>query len=157
MALTDKIPGSWRRAAGVFAAAGLIGLCGSCGKAPATADAGNPGPPPAATQPRPEFQRLVGKWVRPDGGYVLEIRSVAVSGAAEAAYFNPNPIHVARAAAIVDAGKTKLFVELRDVNYPGCTYSLQYEVDGDQLYGEYFQAALGQTFDVTFARVQTQP
>ena len=35
--------------------------------------------------PRADFGRLAGRWQRPDGGYVIEIRSVADSGAMEAA------------------------------------------------------------------------
>jgi hypothetical protein len=45
-------------------------------------------------------------------------------------------------------------VELRDANYPGCTYNLKYDPQTDQLFGQYFQAALQETFDVTFARVK---
>src|SRR5262245_38211615 len=41
--------------------------------------------------------RLVGRWQRPDGGYVIEIRNVATNGKLDAGYFNPRPINVARA------------------------------------------------------------
>jgi len=33
-----------------------------------------------------------------------------------------------------------VFIELRDVNYPGSTYSLTYEPASDQLKGIYYQA-----------------
>ena len=46
----------------------------------------------------------------------------------------------------------KLFVELRDVNYPGSTYSLRYDPARDVLEGAYFQAMEQQTFDVSFVR-----
>ncbi len=111
--------------------------------------------PPAATPaPRLEFQKLVGKWERPDGGYVLEIRSVDASGRMEAGYYNPDPIRVSKALAIQEGAVTKVFVELRDVNYPGCTYSLTYDAQNDQLYGQYFQAAVEQTYDIAFARLK---
>ena len=71
----------------------------------------------------------------------------------EAAYFNPRPIHVARAEASRDGSATKIFVELRDVNYPGSTYTLIYEPTNDQLKGIYFQAALKQQFEVFFERL----
>jgi hypothetical protein len=48
----------------------------------------------------------------------------------------------------------KVFIELRDVNYPGSTYTLAYDPVSDQLKGDYFQAALRQTFDVFFTRVK---
>src|SRR4051794_32510018 len=35
------------------------------------------------------FQKLEGKWLRHDGGYVLQIQNVASNGKMDAAYFNP--------------------------------------------------------------------
>ncbi len=101
-----------------------------------------------------DLQKLNGRWRRPDGGYILEIKSVDPDGRLEAAYFNPKPIHVARAQALRQDSVVKVFVELRDVNYPGSTYSLAYDPASDQLQGNYFQAALGQNFDVYFERTQ---
>jgi hypothetical protein len=72
----------------------------------------------------------------------------------EAAYLNPRPIHVARAEASKYGTATKVFVELRDVNYPGSTYNLTYDPVDDRLRGIYFQAAIEQTFDVYFVRLQ---
>ena len=40
---------------------------------------------------------LRGRWVRPDGGYVIEVRDTQAGGRVEAAYFNPRPIKVSRA------------------------------------------------------------
>jgi hypothetical protein len=108
----------------------------------------------SAAAVRPEFAKLPGKWERPDGGYVLEIKGVDPSGTMQAAYFNPNPINVSRAAALYKDGAAKVIVELRDVNYPGCTYDLTYDPQSDQLYGQYFQASMQQTFDVTFGRMK---
>ena len=87
-----------------------------------------------------QSQRLVGRWLRPDGGYVLEIRAARRDGQLEAAYFNPRPIHVAQANHRRDGGEVAVFVELRDVNYPGSTYTLRYVPAQDRLMGEYFQA-----------------
>jgi hypothetical protein len=109
---------------------------------------------PAATTAKPEFQKLKGKWLRPDGGYVLEIKTVDGGGRMEAAYFNPRPIHVARAEASQDGGVTKVFIELRDVNYPGSTYTLTFDPAGDQLHGVYFQALEQQRYEVVFVRAQ---
>ena len=46
----------------------------------------------------------------------------------------------------------ELFVELRDLHYPGSTYTLAYQPDRDRLVGIYYQAAIGQTFDVEFVK-----
>ena len=48
---------------------------------------------------RAGFDRLQGRWQRPDGGYILEIREIDGSGKMVAAYFNPRPINVSRAEA----------------------------------------------------------
>lgn len=97
-------------------------------------------------------QKLAGRWLRPDGGYILEIRKVADDGTLDAGYFNPRPIKVSRAEWQQAAGKLQLFVELRDVGYPGSTYSLECSEAGDKLAGIYFQAAQGTDFPVEFVR-----
>jgi hypothetical protein len=106
----------------------------------------------AVAEARPEFQRLKGKWLRPDGGYVLDIRGVDRSGKLDAGYFNPDPIYVARANALQEGTVTRVFVELRDVNYPGSTYTLVYDSARDELKGVYYQAALQQSFVIFFER-----
>lgn len=97
---------------------------------------------------------LNGKWERPDGGYVLEVRNVGADGGLDAGYFNPSPIKVSEARAYQEGGNLKVFVELRDVNYPGCTYKLTYDAQNDQLFGQYYQAAMQQTYDVGFVRMK---
>jgi hypothetical protein len=106
----------------------------------------------SAAAPQVDLQRLIGDWVRPDGGYVISIRRIASDGRAEAAYLNPRPINVAKAEASVVADTAKLFLELRDAGYPGSTYELIYDPRSDRLAGVYFQAAIGQRFDVAFVR-----
>jgi hypothetical protein len=108
------------------------------------------GKPPTESK----FNALLGRWVRPDGGYVLEIRSVDSQGIIEAAYFNPNPIHVEKAAALREDGVTKVYVVLRDINYPGSTYTLAYDPLRDLLQGIYFQAIQQQNFEVAFQRLK---
>ena len=121
---------------------------------PAVARTDARGANPGAAESKFDLQKLKGGWRRPDGGYILAIRNVADSGAMEAAYFNPNPIHVARAEASRDGDNTKVFIELRDVNYPGSTYTLTYEPASDQLKGIYYQAVERQRFEVIFERMK---
>jgi len=108
----------------------------------------------APTGPNPAFEKLSGRWERPDGGYVLDLRSVDAEGKVDAGYYNPSPINVSGARAYTEGGATRVFVELRDVNYPGCTYKLTYDVKTDQLFGQYYQATMQQTYEVTFARLK---
>jgi hypothetical protein len=107
-----------------------------------------------ATLSGPDPSKLIGRWLRPDGGYVLELSYPAPDGVLKAAYFNPRPINVSRAEWKRQDGFLRMFIELRDVNYPGSTYTLDYQPTTDKLTGIYFQAALGQQFEVEFERTQ---
>jgi uncharacterized protein (DUF2147 family) len=98
--------------------------------------------------------RLQGRWLRPDGGYVMTIKSVDPDGKVEATYANPRPIHVASAQAAQADGKTTLRVELRDTNYPGNYYTLAYDPAQDQLVGVYHHLGNDQDFEVNFTRMR---
>jgi hypothetical protein len=99
-------------------------------------------------------QRLVGRWLRPDGQYVLDVRQIHSDGRVEAAYLNPRPIHVSEAKVEKKNGRFRLRLVLRDQGYPGSYYDLTYDVDTDRLIGEYYQAAMGAVFDVQFVRIE---
>ena len=129
-------------AAVIFIAAGL-----ALPLPPAPADAGQ-------SAEQVEYLRLAGRWVRPDGGYLLELKEIRKDGSLKAAYFNPRPINVARTELGRKEGRITLFVELRDINYPGSTYTLRYDPKGDRLQGTYFQAVEKQTYDVEFVRTK---
>lgn len=116
--------------------------------APANESTNAPAPAPSPA----DFQKLRGKWLRPDGGYVIEIKSVAADGRLEAGYFNPRSIHVAQAQARSEDGRIKVFIELQDVNYPGSTYTLTYLPQRELLVGVYYQAVQKQSYDVYFER-----
>jgi hypothetical protein len=100
---------------------------------------------------------LRGRWLRPDGGYSIEVRDAQAGGHLEAAYFNPRPINVARAEWHRHSDALHVFVELRDANYPGATYSLRYVPAVDQLVGNYFQPLSEQTIQVHFVREPEHP
>lgn len=101
-----------------------------------------------------DYQPLAGRWARTDGDYMIEIKGITADGKVEAGYFNPRPIHVARAEASRDGGVLRLFMELRDAGYPGCLYKLTLDKSGRLLTGTYFQAAQNQTYEVTFEKAQ---
>lgn len=102
----------------------------------------------------PRLTFLKGRWRRPDGGYVIDVRDVDSTGKMDAAYFNPKPINVSKAEATREGSATKVFIELRDAGYPGCTYTLTYDPQTDQLKGVYFQASIQQNFEVIFFRIK---
>jgi hypothetical protein len=99
------------------------------------------------------FRNLVGRWIRPDGGYIIEISNVDSNGLLEAAYFNPQPINVSQARLTVVNKKPQVFIELKDVGYPGATYTLIYLPEQEVLAGLYYQPAVGQSFEVVFVRM----
>ena len=101
-----------------------------------------------------DFQPLVGRWQRTDGGYVIDIKKIAPDGKIKAGYFNPNPINVEKAQASKDKEHIKVEVKLRDVGYPGSAYTLVYASEKDVLLGYYFHAVSRQYFDVLFVRMK---
>jgi hypothetical protein len=142
----------------VLLAAGAIFACRRPAEAPAPAaaetaiTAAPTAPVPAAT--RDDFQRLVGRWMRSDWDYMIWIKSAAPDGTLEAAYLNPNPIHVSRAEARREEGKLTLLVQMSDRNYPGSYYTLAYDPGSDTLYGVYHQLVQNQQFEVAFRRIE---
>jgi hypothetical protein len=120
------------------------------------ASTNQPPQPVAATsaESKPDFKPLLGNWVREDGGYTLELKSAESDGRLQATYLNPRPIKVSLATATNDAGTLKVRVELNDVGYPGCVYSLVHDRQNDRLIGTYFQAAMGETYEIMFVRAQ---
>ncbi|GAB4343866.1 MAG: hypothetical protein Kow0099_22710 [Candidatus Abyssubacteria bacterium] len=101
-----------------------------------------------------DIERITGRWIRPDGGYVIEIRDVDESGKMDAAYYNPRSIHIAKAQASREGSTIKLYIELRDVNYPGSHYVLSYDPKTDQLNGTYYQAVAKETYEIFFERMK---
>ena len=99
-----------------------------------------------------DVESLPGYWSRTDAGYLLELKDFSVDGTLKAAYFNPRPINVSRAEWKRKDGKISLFVELRDINYPGSSYTLTYDPRSDRLSGSYYQAVQKETFQVEFIR-----
>ena len=97
---------------------------------------------------------LRGRWVRPDGGYTISIRSVGADGRLDAAYANPSPLPFSKAVATRDGKTIKVFLELRAGGYDGSTYTLSYDPARDALVGVYYQAVAKQKFDVAFARAK---
>jgi hypothetical protein len=99
-----------------------------------------------------DVESLPGYWGRTDAGYILELKDLSMDGTLKAAYFNPRPINVSRAEWKRKEGKINLFIELRDKNYPGSSYSLTYDPGSDRLSGSYYQAVQKETFPVEFIR-----
>ncbi len=123
---------------------------------PALKDASSSRPPIVKDSSKQNaFLKLLGRWQRPDGGYVIGISSVDADGSLEAAYFNPRPINVSQASAAIEKGRIKIFIELRDVGYPGARYILFYTPQSDTLKGLYYQPSVEQTFEVIFVRMKT--
>lgn len=99
-----------------------------------------------------ELQEILGKWIRSDGGYLLEFKDAQDDGNLTAAYYNPKSINVFRAQWQQGSDAIYILVEMQDVNYPGSTYTLRYDAETDRLTGKYFQAMDKITYDIEFLR-----
>ncbi len=125
------------------------------------AESASPGSPesesisPAETisEPVANMQKLIGRWLRTDSPYVIEIHEVGPDGTLRAGYYNPRPINVSAAKAENGNGTIQVFVELHDAGYPGSNYRLKYDPQKDALEGTYFQATMQQNYDVAFMRM----
>ena len=109
---------------------------------------------PVKPQEQKTFDRsiLVGDWIRTDAEYRITISELHDDGTLKAGYFNPKSINVSKAGWIFSEGTMKIYIELRDENYPGSNYNLVYYPEKDLLAGKYFQAVEGVTYDVGFFR-----
>lgn len=137
---------------GCFTFTLFFSICFGCSAKPESTAAVTSTTVTEQTSTKPDLNKLVGRWLRPDGGYILEIRSASPDGKLDVGYFNPNPIHVARAEWVMKDNRLYVMAELQDVNYPGSTYGLEYKVGSDQFKGTYFQAVEKSTYDVEFVR-----
>lgn len=97
-------------------------------------------------------KELEGSWIREEGGYVLILQDIRDDGSIKAFYLNPRSINVHEATWKFEDDRILLYVEMRDVNYPGSNYTLMYRASNDTLWGNYFQAIQKQTMDVRFVR-----
>lgn len=127
-------------------------LC-ACSPQPPAGNAAGAAAPAAVA--KVDAKKLVGRWQRPDGGYVLEIAAATDDGKLDAKYLNPNPINVASAVwRVSEQGLLIVAVELRDVNYPGAKYTLRFDPAADKLAGAYFQPVYNETYEIEFVRLQ---
>jgi hypothetical protein len=136
----------------------LVGAAFACRgpEAPAIPPAVPVAQTPAAVT-APAADKLVGRWLRSDADYTIEIAGVAPDGKIDARYFNPNPIHVSRAETATQDGKRLMALELRDKGYPGNFYALAYDPGSDSLLGVYNHLGLNQQFEVSFSRISPAP
>jgi uncharacterized protein (DUF2147 family) len=141
--------GRWHSCAGrLFALAlalGVAGVANAQGPAPSAKSA-------SAPAQQAGLDALVGAWVRPDGGYVIVIKSVGGDGTLQAMYFNPSPLPFAQAKAVREGGVVRAQFELRAGGYNGSTYKLRYEPTSDRLVGTYYQAVAQQSYEIQFER-----
>lgn len=96
---------------------------------------------------------IIGNWIRTDAEYQIKISDIKNSGVIIAKYFNPRPINISRSEWVYSEGFLRIYVELRDENYPGSNYNLTFIPERDMLVGDYFQAVEGLTYYVEFSRL----
>ncbi len=99
-----------------------------------------------------KFAVMAGEWQRTDGNYLIKVSDVQANGQATVQYFNPRPIHVAKAAISPHKGFIQLSIKFQDKGYEGSTYLLYYYAKEDSLAGYYYQAKMNRTYKVVFIR-----
>jgi hypothetical protein len=108
---------------------------------------------PVKINAKASLDTLLGRWLRTDGNYVIQINSFKEDKKIDAQYFNPNPINIARAEVIPD-DNLRIFIEFDDRGYEGSSYDLIYDPQNDALIGKYFQATYSQTYQIGFVRLE---
>lgn len=96
---------------------------------------------------------LTGKWLRNDGVYSIEIKSVNKDGSMKVAYFNPDPIEVGQSTWMFKDKKLHIEVVLLGP-YQKSIYKLNYDVNKKNLSGTFYQAVAQQTYNVSFKKVK---
>jgi len=122
----------------------LATITGASAQAPKSAAEG--------VAPATDLSIFKGSWVRPDGGYVIAIKSVGANGQLDAMYFNPAALPFAQARALRQGDMLRAHFELQAGGYAGSTYDLTYDAASDQLKGSFYQAVARQRFEVHFVR-----
>ncbi|MHC4757882.1 MAG: hypothetical protein ACYTE8_04430 [Planctomycetota bacterium] len=106
----------------------------------------------AKVKPVVDIKKVVGRWMRTDSPYVIDIQGVNYDGTLQAGYYNPRAINVSIAKIENKEGVLEVFIELRDTGYPGSSYTLKYDAENDALVGTYFQAVQQQNYTIAFVR-----
>ena len=132
-------------------------FCISCNSSPEEKETIKPdiaGKDTAVVHQTPPLNKdlIIGDWVRTDAPYEIKISELTDGGSMKTGYFNPRSINVSKALWTFADNTLKIYIELRDVNYPGSNYNLTYFKENDSLAGKYFQAVEGVTYEVGFTR-----
>lgn len=98
-------------------------------------------------------EKLTGKWLRSDGVYTLEIKSVNENGMLDVTYFNPNPVELGRTEWIIQKNVLHVLIELQGP-YGKSNYQLVYDEKKKTLYGTFYQAVAQETYKVDFNKVK---
>jgi uncharacterized protein (DUF2147 family) len=134
---------SWQRCLTIALVLATLGFATAQGAAPVAK---------GAPADKPDLDVLTGAWARPDGGYLILVKSVGPQGQLDAQYYNPRPLPFAKAQASRQGATVRLAFELQAGGYNGSTYDLTYDPASDQLKGVYYQAVARQKYEVYFVR-----
>lgn len=110
------------------------------------------GPHAEDRQAKPSFGVLIGRWQRSDGGQILEIHGIAADGRMDCTYFNPNPVQVVRAEAVIQGDTLQIFIALEGKDFPRASLQLIYNPNQEILTGRYRQPAKDGTLTVTYVK-----
>lgn len=98
-------------------------------------------------------EKLIGKWLRNEGSYTLEIKAVNEDGTLDVAYFNPKSVELGRTEWMMYKNKLHVLVELKGP-YVLSNYQLVYDEETKRLHGTFFQAVEQETYSIYFEKAK---
>ncbi|WP_281322931.1 hypothetical protein [Flavobacterium aestivum] len=97
---------------------------------------------------------IKGLWGRTEGVGEINISEVRDNGLLKATFCNPKSINIEKAVWTNSSDVLRIYILLREDNYPGSSFSLNYIAEKDLLLGVYFDALTNISYTVSFKRVK---
>lgn len=97
---------------------------------------------------------LKGIWGRTEGPGEINISEVVDNGVLKATFYNPKLINIEKAVWTNSSDVLRIYILLREDNYLGSSFSLNYIAEKDILLGVYFDALTNESYTTSFKRVK---
>jgi hypothetical protein len=97
---------------------------------------------------------LKGVWGRTDATGVVNISEVLDNGLLKTTFYSPKMINIEKAVWTNSSDVLRIYILLREDNYPGSSFSLNYMAEKDLLLGVYFDALTNESLTISFERIK---
>jgi hypothetical protein len=96
---------------------------------------------------------IKGVWGRVDAAGEIKITEVLHGGSLKSTFYNPKLIAIEKSIWTNSSGVLRVYILLREDDYPGSSFTLNYVAVRDVLVGVYYDALTQKSYPVTFERV----